>query len=66
MICPNCGNDIEPQGTSIAPPLAVCPSCGRTLVISDAVGLRVATAEDTRMMSEKDKIALRQLRPVGR
>jgi ribosomal protein S27AE len=62
MICPNCGHDVTPQGVSIAPPLAVCPECGRTVVVLDD-GLRLATADDTRALSNDARVSLRKLRP---
>ncbi len=61
MICPFCSEEAEPVGTDIAPPLAICPACEHSLVVSDA-GTRLATSADTQDITPQQKTALSQLR----
>src|SRR4051812_48331930 len=65
MICPSCSEEIDPVGTDIAPPLAVCPSCERSLVL-DAGALRIAASADTQYLTLTQKTAIVALRTVTR
>lgn len=61
MICPSCNAEIDPAGWTIAPPLAICPVCERSLVVG-AGGERIATAADVQDLTAEQKLALSQLR----
>ena len=61
MICPSCAEDMEPVGTDIAPPLAICPKCEHSLVVTDT-GVRIAQATDADTLTADQKTALVQLR----
>ncbi len=60
MICPACSEEIEPIGTDIAPPLAICPACETSIVVAD--GVRVALGTDTASLTPDQLIALKKLR----
>ena len=60
MICPSCAEEMEPIGTDIAPPLAICPACETSIVIGD--GVRVARSTDTAVLSDDQLSALKKLR----
>lgn len=61
MICPACSEDVDPVGVDIAPPLAICPACERSIVL-DADGPRIAKAIDTATVSDDQLLALKKLR----
>lgn len=61
MICPACGEERDPVGIDIAPPLALCPACERSIVL-DAEGPRLAKATDTAMLSDEQLTAIKKLR----
>ncbi len=61
MICPSCSEERDPVGVDIAPPLAICPACERSLVVT-ADGARLATSDDTGGLAPDQKTALSQLR----
>jgi hypothetical protein len=65
MICPSCGEERDPIGTAIAPPLAVCPACERSLVLTDG-GARLAAAADTAPLTPDQLLALKKLRKETR
>ena len=62
MICPACSEEMEPIGTDIAPPLAMCPECERSLVLTDGAP-RLAQAADVKRITDDQLAALRKLRP---
>lgn len=61
MICPSCSEDVEPVGVDIAPPLAICPACEHSLVVTETEQ-RIARADDTKDLTPAQKLALSQLR----
>lgn len=65
MICPSCFEDIDPIGRDLAPPLAICPSCERSIVVSDT-SARLADAADTAPLSPDQLLALKKLRKETR
>ncbi len=60
MICPACSEEMEPIGTDIAPPLAICPACETSIVIGDAA--RIAKSSDTAVLNDEQLAALKKLR----
>ncbi len=60
MICPACSEEMEPIGTDIAPPLAICPACETSIVLED--GPRLAKGSDTAVLSDAQLSALKKLR----
>jgi hypothetical protein len=52
---------MEPVGTDIAPPLAICPACETSLVLDDT-GSRLAKSSDTATLSPDQLSALKKLR----
>ncbi len=60
MICPACSEEMDPIGTDIAPPLAICPACETSIVIGD--GARVARSTDTAVITDEQLAALKKLR----
>ncbi len=60
MICPACSEEMEPIGTDIAPPLAICPACETSIVIGD--GVRLARSTDTAVLDSDQLSALKKLR----
>jgi hypothetical protein len=52
---------VEVVGVDIAPPLAICPDCERSLVVIEGRA-RLATAADVTDITPDDKAALSQLR----
>ena len=65
MICPACSEEMEPLGTDIAPPLAICPACETSIVI-DANGSRLAKSSDTATLTPDQLLALKKLRKETR
>ncbi len=65
MICPFCSEEMDPIGTDIAPPLAICPACEHSLVITDG-SLRLANSEDTDALTPDQLNALKKLRKTTR
>lgn len=61
MTCPACSATFD---AAIIHGLTVCqnPACVRTLVVEDGV-CHVAAANDTQLLAEVDRVALRKLRP---
>ena len=51
---------MEPIGTDIAPPLAICPLCETSIVIGDEV--RIARGTDTDALTDEQLSALKKLR----
>lgn len=64
MICPACSEDMEPVGTDIAPPLAICPAC-ETSIVLDGAG-RLAKSSDTATLTPDQLLALKKLRKETR
>lgn len=66
MTCPNCGNLVPPD--PIVQNLTICPSCLRSLAIdgTDGVGIRLATAADTTVLSDYDLAAIKKARATFR
>lgn len=63
MICPNCGKDVDLTPPPIAPPLAICPACGRTVVVIEGT-TRIAHGDDTTHLTEAQILGLKKLRPA--
>ncbi len=61
MICPACSEEMEPIGTDIAPPLAICPACETSIVI-DGNNARLAKSTDTAVLDSDQLSALKKLR----
>jgi hypothetical protein len=57
--CPSCDTDAEPAAQIGA--IAVCGSCGASLVLDDT-GVRLATAADTTTLPAADLQTLRKAR----
>lgn len=61
MICPNCSEDVAME--PIMNGIGVCPKCLRTIVVADN---RLATANDTAVLSDTELAKLRKARAALR
>jgi hypothetical protein len=56
---------MEPVGTDIVPPLAICPNCERSIVLIDGTA-RLANADDTNGLTPDQSLALKKLKTKTR
>ena len=60
--CPACLASLDVPAMTTLKGLAPCPSCARTLVVTDGA-VRLATAEDVLPLSETERNQIKALRP---
>lgn len=62
VYCPACLASLDVPAMTTLKGLAPCPSCARTLVVTDGA-VRLATAEDVLPLSETERNQIKALRP---